>query len=425
MWKSNARFIVAAAGRRSGKTETAKRKLVQSALRFARFKNGRFIACAPVRDQAKEIYWTDLKDLVPAWAVAGISESELTIFLRHGPKIQVIGMDKPHRSEGGPIDGAIMDEYADMKADAFSLSVRPALDTIGRPGWAWFIGKAKGRNHFWKLFNEAPTRKGWEAYTWPSSDILTPEAIEAARQDLDELSFQQEYEASFLNFSGRAYYPFDRVTHCELGLKSRYYDKRSPLLVCFDFNVEPGVAAIGQEILHQTLGPVTAWMGEVWIPQNSNTPAVCRKIAQDWGKHEGDVLIYGDATGGARGSAKVDGSDWDLISAELRPKFGQRFKMRVPDANPPERVRVNAVNRRLRTASGKIRMLLDQARCGHLAVDLEGVTLLAGGSGEIDKGDSKKNSKKNSELTHISDAIGYSIVERHPVLEVISLDESL
>jgi hypothetical protein len=71
------------------------------------------------------------------------------------------------------------------------------------------------------------------------------------------------------------------------------------LSFAFDFNVEPGVAVVIQEqqLLNGLQG--TAVIGEVWIPRASSTPAVCRKLAADWGNHAGPVRIYADATGGA------------------------------------------------------------------------------------------------------------------------------
>ena len=103
------------------------------------------------------------------------------------------------------------------------------------------------------------------------------------------------------------------------------------------------------------------------------------------------------------------GSDVDLIRAELQPVFRDRLSMRVPSANPPERVRVNAVNSRLRSASGEIRLMIDPTKAPNLVRDLEGVALLKGGSGEIDK-------KSDPTLCHISDACGYYIAKEFPLL---------
>ena len=408
LWNSKARFRVVPAGRRSGKTAIAKRFLIRRAVN-ALDEIGHlnppynFFAAAPIRDQAKRIYWADLKNMIPSELMDGRpSESELTIKLINGASITVVGMDKPERIEGTPWDGGILDEYANMKAHAWGANVRPALSD--RRGWCWLIGVPEGRNHYYETYMRALADESgeWQGFTWKSVDILPPEEVEAAKRDLDELTFQQEYEASFINFEGRAYYPFTFETH---STKLRHlYDPRQPLIFCFDFNVAPGVAAVCQELQLPSGQTGTAVIGEVYIPRNSNTPAVCRKLIADWGTHQGNVICYGDATGGSKGSAKVQGSDWDLIRAEFRAApFASRISYRVPSANPAERSRVNAVNSRLKNQSGEIKLMVDAQHAPHVAKDLDGVALLKGGSGEIDK-------KGDPDLTHISDALGYYIV---------------
>jgi len=400
---SQKRFNVVPAGRRSGKTEIAKRKIVLAAMEGTGFADPRFFAAAPTRDQAKRIFWADLKAMVPKQFLAKRpSETELMIPLVNGASIWVVGMDKPERIEGPPWDGGVLDEYGNVKAQAWGENVRPALSD--RVGWCDLIGVPEGRNHYYDLFqrakaDEADGSGDWGAFHWISADILPPEEIEAAKRDLDELTFQQEYEASFVNFVGRAYYPFNDIDHCG----KLEYNPRAPLAFCFDFNVAPGVAAVCQE---KEWG--TAVIGEVWIPQNSNTPAVCRRLHEDWGEHRGPIVCYGDATGGARGSAKVEGSDWDLVKRHMKTLFHGRVTYNVPSHNPSERARVNAVNSRLKTMDGTIRLKVDRSGAPHVVRDLEGVRILMGGSGEIDK-------KKDLELTHISDALGYYIEREFPI----------
>jgi len=418
------RFNVVSAGRRSGKTERAKRKLIIRALKAATEWTPRFFAAAPTRDQAHRIFWDDLKGLTPPESLARKpSESNLMISMINGAEIWVVGMDKPERIEGQPWDGGILDESANMKPTAWPQNVRPALSD--RLGWCDLIGVPEGRNHYYDIdktakamMSELKEKSEWGSFSWFSSEILLPSEIEAAKRDLDELTYQQEYEGSFINFSGRAYYPFLDKTHCH----PLNYNQRQPLDLMFDFNVEPGVCAIGQE---QVLSgqyecdkdgvrlldkPVigTGIIGEVYIPRNSNTPAVCRKIVADWGKHPGLIRCYGDATGGARGTAKVQGSDWDIIRDELKPVFGDRLIFRVKTENPRERARINAVNSRLRSANGTIRMMVDGGKAPHVVKDFDGVQLLKGGSGEIDK-------KADLTLTHLTDAIGYRVEYDFPV----------
>lgn len=407
------RFNVVPAGRRSGKTERAKRRLVKRAIRGSAYDTPRYFAAAPTRDQAKRIYWADLKEMTrPLWR-GRPSESELTIWLVTGSEIVVLGMDKPERIEGSPWDGGILDEYANMKPHTWGAHVRPAL--ADRRGWCDLIGVPEGRNHYYDTYNAALAmmmeeggRSEWGAFTWKSSDILPPEEIEAARRDLDELTFQQEYEASFVNFEGRVYYTFTDANKARLADR---YNPAAPLAFCFDFNVEPGVSAVAQEMTFPDgKGEGTGVIGEVWIERNSNTPAVCRKLIADWGEHQGRVVCYGDATGGARGSAQVAGSDWDLVKQAMRAHFGDRVSFRVPSSNPAERARVNAMNARIKTADGVIRMMVDPAKAPHVVKDLEGVRWLQGGAGEIDK-------RVDPRLTHISDALGYYVVKEFPIVE--------
>ena len=150
-------------------------------------------------------------------------------------------------------------------------------------------------------------------------------------------------------------------------------------------------------------------IGEVFIPRNSSTPAVCRRLIADWRGHRGNVICHGDATGGARGSAKVGGSDWELIRAELSPVFGRRLRLLVARSNPAERVRINAVNARLKNAAGNVRLMVDPAKAPHVQKDFEGVRLLAGGAGEIDK-------RAAPDLSHLSDAIGYYLARQFPLV---------
>lgn len=358
------------------------------------------------------------------WLASRPSESEMKIQLVSGAEIYVCGMDKPERIEGTPWDGIILDEYGNMKAKAWPAHVRPAL--ADRNGWCWLIGVPEGRNHYYDTYQRAISGVdlNWGGFTWKSSDVLPKEEIEAARRDLDELTYLQEYEASFVVFSGRAYYPWS-----EQNLMPLRYDPFQPLIIMLDFNVSPGVAAIGQE---QAIGlqfevtknprsgietrervTGTGIIGEVWIPRNSNTPAVCRKIVQDWGRHQGSVYVYGDATGGNRGTAKVQGSDWDLVTDEFRrAPWADRVHFMQKRANPPERSRLNAVNSRIRSSAGIIRLAVDPARAPHVAADFDGVRLLEGGSGEIDKA-------HDPMLTHLSDAVGYYVEQNFPVLGIM------
>lgn len=420
-FRSNARFIIGLAGRRSGKTEViGKRRTVRRILEFNKAVDGRFAFTAPTLDQARRIYWEDIKALIPGRLIRRVYESKFEILLVNGTTVMIAGMDKPQRLEGVPLDGVVLDEYADMKTEAWTNSVRPGLDTIGRPGWAAFIGKAKlGAVHYRQLCVEVQEgkRPGWEYYHWTAESVLDKDVLEQARRELDPLVYAYEYLADWAYAEGRTYYTFCRPLH----LQATHYDKFAKLIFCFDFNISPGAAVVLQE--QEWEGPkflphsdgrivqmddvVTAIIGEVHIPVNSNSQRVARKLCEDWAKHKGLIVCYGDATGGARGSAKVSGSDWDLIKNELRITFGDRVRYKIKSGNPLERVRVNALNARLLTADNRVHMIIDPVKAPCFIRDLEEVIWLKGGAAEIDKSDDN--------LTHWSDSVGYYCEYEYPL----------
>ena len=129
------------------------------------------------------------------------------------------------------------------------------------------------------------------------------------------------------------------------------------------------------------------------------------------------MICYGDSTGGADGTAEVKGSDWDLIKEKLTPYFGNRLFFNVPLKNPRERQRVNAVNSRLLSYKGDVHLVVD-GNCRYLIKDLEGVRVIEGSAGEIDK-------KSDPKLTHLSDALGYYIHKEFPVGRFYSREDIL
>ena len=421
LWGARERFVVASAGRRSGKTELAKRKGVMLACGPQTHADAWYVFAAPTRDQAKRIFWRDLLTLIPPDLIAGKpSITELTVTLITGASISVVGLDKPERIEGRPIDWICIDEMGNSKETVWQRHVRPALDTIDRFGRAWLIGVPRGRNHYYRMHlrGKDPAVDNWSAFSWPSSDILPPEVIAEAKAELDELTYSQEYEANWINFEGRAYYPFTRDEHAAEVL---HYDAGLPIVFTLDFNVAPGTASIIQEQLYTGTNPavdrdapISCTIGEVWQPNNSNTALVCRKFVKDWinggrVKHRGKIHVYGDATGGARRTSALDGTDWDIVRAEFRQAgIYEQTSFMYGHVNPLERVRINATNTRLKTADGKIHALVCPKHAPHVVEDFEGVTLVEGGSGEIDK-------KADPMLTHLTDGQGYYYESKFPI----------
>lgn len=394
LWNTNARFCVVPAGRRAGKTEIAKRRLVIGCL-VPPHPEARFFAAAPTWQQAKRIWWNDLKALSPRAMVRDWSDGELWIKYVTGATLQVLGLDEPSRIEGVSWDGGVLDEFANMAPTVWSAHLLPIMTERG--GWCWFIGVPEGRNHYYKLYLDARKEENkaeWDVFTWSSSTVLTPDAIALAMRTMDEDLFAQEFEGSFRSFKGRVYKPFDEKTHTARLLPR--YNPDKPLVFCFDFNVEPGAAVVCQEMILPSGYVGTGVIGQVHIPYDSDTLAVCRRLGLDWAGQRAPILVYGDATGGQRRAEAVLGHNWKLVRQGLRSAFPRlRIIFKVPAANPRERARINCMNSRLKTRDGAVRLMVDATEAPAVVMDLEGVRYLEGGSGEI-----AKKGKLNEGLTH-------------------------
>lgn len=420
LWQSTKRFVVVPAGRRSGKTEIALRRLALSACLKTKPGEARYLFGAPTWTQAKDIGWVKLLELIPRMFWAGEPDrSNLRLRLKNQALVGVFGFDKPARVEGTPLAAMVLDEYGNMKPEVWPHHVRPALSTEGWLGWSWFIGVPEGRNHYWDLWCYAISGQDpeWEGFTWHSSKILPASEIESARRSMDLETFLQEYQGEFRSFAGRVYYAFDRDIHAA---RPRPYDPKLPLEFCFDFNIMPGTAAVVQthrRPLDDGGGTEDWCIDEVFREKNSTTRRVCQELCQRWGElHEGEVVVFGDPAGGGR-NPESGKSNWDAVREELAKSFEGRIRYNVALADPGQIARVNAMNSRLMSAAGEARFFVDP-KCMRVIKDFEGVSLHKDGSGKIDK-------PMGTLLGHLSDAICYRQHRLHPLRRGVVTTEYL
>jgi hypothetical protein len=118
------------------------------------------------------------------------------------------GTDDPGRSRRYKL--AIVDEAAiapNLK-NAWEQAIRPTLTDL--EGSAWFLSTPKGLNYFYDLFQRGQDELAhpeWRSWQLPSSvnPYLPPKEIEAARRELPELAFKQEFLAEFLSGEGAVF----------------------------------------------------------------------------------------------------------------------------------------------------------------------------------------------------------------------------
>jgi hypothetical protein len=152
---------------------------------------------APYRSQAKSVAWDYLKYFSRPITKSS-NEADLIIELVNGAKIRLFGADNADAMRGLGFDGLYLDEYGDFKPSVWGNVVRPALSD--KQGWCVFGGTPKGKNQFWNIYETSKRLPNeWFSLSLPASKSgLLPESeLQAARAQLAEDQYLQEYECSF------------------------------------------------------------------------------------------------------------------------------------------------------------------------------------------------------------------------------------
>lgn len=398
------RFAVVPAGRRSGKTERAKRFVAKEAMKNP---NELYFLAAPTREQVRKIFWDDMKKLT--FSVSHFkkpSESHLVIYMPNGTEIHLIGLDKPERFEGPPWTGGVIDEIANVKETAWAENILPALNTVTpeRPNyraWCWLIGVPEGLNHYYEMAEYARTANDpeWQLFHWKSAEILPPDIIESAKRAMSARQFKQEFEASFETATGRIYddYGDDNLTDYVIKPHERIWwthdQNYTPMSSAVCVRRNDSIYILDEIILES---------------------AVARQSAQEFTERYKDhlnkkVVIYGDPAGRA-GEKHGHPSDYVEIERVLRTA-GWEFERKVKRKAPAIKDRQNAVRAKIRNAADEVSLFVNPEKAPYSHKGLA--------TGTVKKGSSFL--EEETDYQHITTAIGYMTDREFPVI----YDESI
>ena len=376
------RFKTVVAGRRFGKTYLSVNMLLQAAV------TGKDKHCwyvAPTYGSAKEIAWDMLIHTIPQEYISRTNESSLMLRLINGSVISLKGAEKPNNLRGRALDFVVLDEFADMRPEAWFEVIRPSLSD--RQGSAVFIGTPKGRNHFYDLWAKGVDgANDWSSfqYTTLAGGNVSESEIQAARGDLDERTFNQEYCAEFVTYSGLLYYAFSR----ELSV-SDYSEDNAPLHVGMDFNLDPMSAVIcirkGEKLYA---------IDEI-VMYGSNTDEMVAELKNRYPNRQ--IIIYPDPASRQRRTSAGGRTDLSILQ-------NAGFSVKAKNSHALVRDRINAVNSRLLSSSGE-RNLFVSPRCKQTIKSLERQTYKEGTS----------IPNKDDGFDHMNDALGYLVEYLFPV----------
>ena len=191
--------------RRFGKTVMVINDLVRDAIRCPS-RNPRVAYIAPLYRQAKSVAWDYVQYYTRAIPGMTYNQAELRADFPNGARFSLYGADNPDSLRGIYLDAVALDEYAQMSERLWGEVIRPAL--TDRKGRATFIGTPMGPNAFFDLYQKHRTSEDWYVRIHRASETgyVPADELEAARSQMSEEQYAQEFECSWSAAVQGSYY---------------------------------------------------------------------------------------------------------------------------------------------------------------------------------------------------------------------------
>ena len=195
--------------RRAGKDLCCFNFMIKEAYRV----KGNYWYMLPEYSQARKAIWEgkteagfSYLDFIPKEILARIQDREMTITLKNGSLIRLVGADADSLVGAG-LKGVVLSEYSIIKPSIWAY-IEPMI--IEQNGWAVFNGTPRGENHFFNLYEMAKNNPRWFASlkTVKDTNVVSEQTIQDIREEgtKTEEDIQQEYYCSFKGSISGAYY---------------------------------------------------------------------------------------------------------------------------------------------------------------------------------------------------------------------------
>jgi len=366
-----------------------------------------YVLGAPTRMQSKNIFWRDIKAMIPTEVVEKISESELSITLKNGTILIVAGLESHERLQGTVIHGFGCTEFQLINLSVYTETIEPSLNDTN--GIAILEGRPHGRNHFYDFYQRGKSDDypEWMSYSWTSETVLSPKQIDRAKKNLSLADYNREYLAKFDSFSSTPYYGF---TDKNLGVREINPDE--PVLIVCDFNAteKPMSWGIGQWFYDEINHNKCLYIDEELVYQYTNTLTMCdilkSNLKQRWGENKFNNLRlhwHGDFAGNHK-TSNSSYSDWEIIREEFR-----NIKEYEEYVQPCKSIRdsIASTNAFFMNAKNEVRLIVNKDKCRTLVDDWR-------------KAEWKPNGRELSESDplrgHICRAVDYCIYYHFPII---------
>lgn len=368
---------------------------------------------APSYPQIRDIFYPTVEEVFHDWGLqARVRTANHEVEVRNGRvyrgTILCRSMEDPGSIVGFKIGHAQVDEIDTMTKEKATHAWRKILarmryNIAGLRNGVDVTTTPEGFRFVYEQFVKVPraSREAAGLYgrvhasTYDNARNLPDDYIPSLLQSYPANLIEAYINGQFVNLqTGTVYQQFDR----RLNSTDAVENPGETLYIGMDFNVGKMAA-----VVHVVRGGAPLAVGE--IINAYDTPDMIRRIRErfwtfkdgQWQKDR-QIRIYPDASGGSRRSVNASETDIALLRAA-------GFQVDAPDANPPVKDRINAMNGMFCNALGERSYKVNVDRCPTYADCLEQQPWAA--NGEPDK---------TLNLDHPVDAAGYFIHRKFPIV---------
>ncbi|KAF1009496.1 MAG: hypothetical protein GAK28_00134 [Luteibacter sp.] len=410
------KFRAFVAGFGSGKTWVGCAGLCAHFWEFPGINAGYF---APTYPMIRDIFFPTMDEVAFDWGLRTIAREankEVHVYAGRQYRGTVIcrSMEKPETIVGFKIGRALVDELDVLTLVKAQTSWRKiiarlrqvadgllnGIDVTTTPEGFKFVHQqwVKAVRDDPKL---APLYGMVQASTYDNEANLPDDYISSLMASYPEQLIKAYLRGEFVNLlAGTIYHQFDRVLNHTLDS----IEEGEAAHIGMDFNVSKMAG-----IVHVTRAGLPLAVDE--ITGGYDTPDMIRRIKERFWRYDEsagqylktrEITIYPDASGGSRRSVNASETDIKLLR-------DAGFRVSAPEANPPVKDRINAMNAMFCNAAGERRYKVNTLRCPTYADHLEQQIW-----------DEKGEPDKKSGNDHTNDAGGYFIHRMFPIIKPVT-----
>ena len=346
----------------------------------------------PTFDLAEELFVQPFKELLDDINCPYEYNQSKHRFRTAAGNIKIYQLQKPQRIIGAELTFIGFDEFDVESWKNCDIAFKKA---IGRMRGSenceiYIVSSPEGYHYCHKIFvTDANEDRHLVRGKTTDNTYLPKSYVKLLESNYDENLLKAYRDGEFVNLSALStYHSFNR----EKNVKEVKYNPKKPIHIGMDWNVDPLCSVLWQEYndkpnirVFKTYSLSHQGQGDLL------TERMCQQIKQDYPSNT--YYAYPDATGAARHSS-ARFSDIDILR--------RHFKVNVRHINPLVVNRVNAMNNALQD-----NMIID-ASCTDLINDLERVT---------NKPNTREIDKSDGRYSHLSDALGYSVIWNYPAVK--------